>query len=159
MTISIDDFKTTNVNEWGEAFGLIGLVPDTTAYELVTDEYVFAIGFTEEWEEDGSWVCQIDDRDGGNLACWDGETPEQALDNAAVQCCETEALNENDNCEDAVNQMSFAAFEMLNDMPADFADEDVCVRLDAMMGMATYLVKRDGERHGITWEPYQVCEA
>ena len=156
--INISDFKTTKSDKWGDAFGLIGLVPDTDAYELVTDEYTIAIGYTLEWSDGGSWVCQIDDADGGNIACWDGETVERALENALVQCCEHDALRDNDNCEDAVNQMAYEAFAMAcgEQMP-DTSEQ--FEQLDRLMGMATRLVKRDGETHGIEWVEYQSCEA
>lgn len=156
-TITIDKFDTTTVNEWGEAFGLIGLVPDTTAYELVTDDYVFAIGFTEEWRDGGSWVCQIDDSEGGNITCWEGTTPQDALEHAAADANVTEALRENDNCEDAVNEIGYEAFCMLNGkMSADTDEEEV--QLDRLLGIATEFVKKRGEHYGIKWEPYQVCE-
>lgn len=157
-TISIDKFETATVDEWGEAFGLIALEPGTTAYELVTDDYVFAIGFSEEWGDDGAWVCQIDDSEGGNVACWDGETPEQALENAAVQCFGAQALRENDNAEDATNQMAYSAWGMLNDCQTPDTPEEF-EKLDRMLGFASEVVKAHGPFYGIEWEPYQLCEA
>lgn len=154
-TITIDKFNTTTVNEWGEAFGLIALVPDTTAYELVTDEHVFAIGYSAD---DDMWVCEIDDLDGGCEACYQGSTPERALENASVEAVSTLALRENDNCEDAVNQMGYTAFGMLSGCEFPDTREDY-ERLDRMMALATRFVKARGPFYDIKWEPYQVCEA
>jgi len=151
MTITIDKFKTTTANEYGKAFGLIDLVPGTTAYELVTDYYTFAIGFC-----DGEWVCQIDDVEGGCAGCWQGVTPELALENAAVDACSSLVLREMDNCEDAVNAMAYLAFKMLNVYSPD-TDEDN-IQLDRLMTMASVIVKQRGSAFGIEWEPYQVCE-
>lgn len=151
--VTLEMFKTTTANEYGEAFGLIDLVPGTTTYELVTDDYTFAIGFC-----DGEWACQIDDAEGGCAGCWQGATPELALENAAVDACSSIALRENDNCEDAVNQMAYSAYGMLND--CEFPDTDKeYVQLDRLMAMATVIVKQRGSAFGIEWEPYQVCES
>ena len=153
------NFKTATADEWGEAFGLIALVPGTTAYEYVDDQgRVYAIGYTYEADENGSWVCQIDDAEGGNLACWDGQTPEEALERACVEACAADAMRENPNCEDATNCMGADAFEMLNGGLLPAFDGDY-VEFDRLLGYASDVVKRRGESYGIEWEPYQAYEA
>lgn len=77
--ITIDKFETATVDEWGEAFGLILLVPGTTAYRLATETHTFYVGLSSEEEE---WVCQVDDSEGGCETILVGDTPEMALKNA-----------------------------------------------------------------------------
>lgn len=155
MAVKIEDFEKTTVNEWGEAFGLICLVPDTVAYRYKSGEYLFTIGFSEDEEE---WVCQIDDSEGGCVACYQGETPQAALENASVEACATEALRRNDNCEDAVNCMAYDAYELLNGGLLPAFDSDF-VQADRLLGLASEIVKARGEQYGIKWESYQVIEA
>lgn len=143
--ITIDKFKTAQANEYGEAFGLIDLEPATTAYGLDTDDYSFAIGFSG-----GEWVCGIDDADGDSMGCWQGDTPERALENAAVDAFATRSMRENDNCEDAVNQMAYSAYGMLNDREYPDTDEEY-EQLDRMLETARYIVRNYGSVNGIEW--------
>lgn len=155
MAITLDKFKTAKANEYGEVFGLICCVPGSTAYEYVNDEHVFAIC---QSEEDGRWVCQIDDLEGGCEACRQGDTPEDALERAAADACQSVALRENDNCEDAVNEIAYEAFYILNGKYLiDTTDE--MNQLNRLMEHATSFVKKNGEYYGIKWIPYQVSES
>ena len=143
--ITIDKFETKQADEYGEAFGLIDLEPATMSYGLGTDEYSFAIGFS-----DGEWVCEIGDADGDCMGCYQGDTPERALENAAVDAFATRSMRENDNCEDAVNQIAYSAYGMLNDCEYPDTDEEY-EQLDRMFGTARDIVRRHGSTFGIEW--------
>lgn len=159
--ITIDKFVTTTADEWGEAFGLIDLKAGTTAYQLKTTAHLYTIGFTEAWDGSGAWVCQIDEMENGHMggceACYTGETPTEALENACVEACVYPAMRENDNAEDAVNAASYGAYEMLHShqwpQTAEQYDE-----LNRMMGTAANIVHRSGKAYGIQWEPYRACD-
>lgn len=156
MSITINQFTTATTDHYGEAFGLIGLEPGTTAYQLKTSSSIFTIGF------DGlDYVCQIDENEagdvGGCIACYQGSTPQEALENACVEACSFKAMRENDNCEDAVNAMSYEAYAMLHDGTTPDSAEQVR-QLDRMMNTAARIIMRTGSAYGIVWEPYRVCD-
>lgn len=162
MSISIKDFKTTEADKYGEAFGLIGLIPGTTAYKFINDEHCFTIGYTDEWGEDNVWVCQIDEIEdgciGGCEACYTGNTPQEALENACVECVSVQTMREEGNCEDAVNVMAGNAYEMLHDGGYPDTDED-WEQYGRMQATSTAIVKKCCHNYGFEWEPYQICDA
>ena len=148
-SINMSVFGSATVDEWGEAFGLIGLVPGTTAYEYCNGEYTFAIGYSE----DGDWVCQIDDEEGGCVACWQGDTPQEALENAAAEADANFVLHEMDNCEDAVNAIAYLGYAKLNDGGYPEDDEGY-EQLDRMLLFGREYVKKFGPSNGIAWEEF-----
>lgn len=159
--ITIDKFVTTTADEYGEAFGLIDLKAGTTAYQLKTTAHLYTIGFTEAWDGSGAWVCQIDEMQDGHMggceACYTGETPTEALENACVEVCIYPAMRENDNAEDAVNAASYGAYEMLHSRQWPQTAEQYA-ELDRMMGTAANIVYHSGKAYGIVWEPYRACD-
>lgn len=160
--------RTAIADEYGEALGLVGLVPNTHAYEIVTDEYIIAIGYTLEWDEAGSWSCEIDDRSGAYVACCRGKSPRQALDNATEKTKQEspravseriaeDAMKSVDNCEDAVNEIAYKAFKEISGRTYPRTMKEY-QQLDDLMGIASEIVRRDGPANGISWEEYQECE-
>lgn len=152
MSLSINEFETTTVNEWGEAFGLIDLEPDTTAYRRTIGELLFTVGFNGE-----EWVCEIDDISDegfGCVTCWQGDSPQVALEAAAIDAEVTAAFNENDNCEDAVNYMAYEAYMLLNGGSYPYEGDDIR-QLNRLLGHAVPRVMKDGPRHGIEWFEYR----
>lgn len=148
-SIDMSVFNSAKVDECGEAFGLICLVPGTTAYEYSNGEYVFAIGFNE----DNEWCCQIDDNEGGCVACWQGDTPQEALENAAAEADGNFVLHESDNCEDAVNAIAYLGYAKLNENVYPETPEEY-EQLDRMLLFAREYVKKFGPSNGIVWEEF-----
>lgn len=132
--ININEFKTTAVDEWGEAFGLICLAPGTTAYQHIDDEYYYTIGFSSD---EDLWVCEIDEHDGGCAACWQGESPQDALENAVIECCAPDAMKQ----KHPVQCLAYDAFGFLNggDLPHTKSDEE---QIERLLAKATEYVDR-----------------
>lgn len=81
----------------------------------------------------------------------------QSFAREAVEAAAPAALEMVDNCEDAVNEIAYAAYEAMHDgAQPETADE--IEELDRLMEYATETVKREGPAYGIEWEPYQACE-
>lgn len=163
MSINVLDMTTYNtatVDEYGEAFGLIALIPGTTAYQCMTDQHVFTVGYTLEWGDEASWTCQIDELTngiiGGCEACESGATPQDAVINACAELVSYDALIEEDNAEDAVNRIAYTIYKLATDsMPATAEEYEA---LDNLLAVAAEIVISRGWRYGIKWEPYRVCD-
>lgn len=151
MATNKNHLELATVDENGEAFGLVGLVAGTSAYQMVTDDYIVTFGVDADT---GKFVCEVDDaHDYTCLSCVWQEELNDALYQAAVGAAAWDAMDESDNCEDAVNLAAYKALGVLGEqsMPETKFEWE---RYDALLGYAAAIVKRDCHKHGYEWEEY-----
>lgn len=108
---------------------------------------------------EGEWCCEIEgweEYDGLNwnmLGQGFGETAEEALAAAIVECVGYDVLREEDNCEDASNVIARQAYVFA------YGDTPYCMmdiaNVNWLMGAACNFVKANGKQFGIEWEEFR----
>ena len=149
MAIMIQDFNKAQADQYGEYGMFVDLKPNGDMYTLDQDGTTYTVML----DSNDEWVCEIDTED-DCIACWQGDTPEDALKNALVEAYGTDAIRREDNCEDAVNETAYGVFvELTGSMPTFDTDEETEL-LDELLQKARGYVKANCKARGMEWEEF-----
>lgn len=145
--------KLTAEQVWNEIDPNYSIEADSIVYRSVTSEHVVMISKMIGCDE---WCCEIESAEDGDLEAQGfGETAEQALASAIVECVGFDILRdgEEDNCEDASNVITREAYVFAyGDVPYCEMDREA---VNWLMGAACEFVKANGGHYGIEWEEYR----
>ena len=142
--------KLTAEQVWNEIDPNYAIEADSFVYRAETPEHIVMISQVSNSNE---WCCEIDHLEDGEYSSGYGDTPEQALMNAVVECVGYDVMREEDNCEDAVNGIAREAYVFAyGDTPYCEMDYEI---VNEFMGIACEFVKNNGEHFGIEWEEYR----
>lgn len=143
----------------GYGWGSCDLAEDKPVYRRSyvdnSEQYeVFIANDGGIYSDEGDWCCEVSE--GGSCFAQEwGKTPEEALLKAYVGRALEDALEEG-NCEDAVNACAYGAFEAMRGYPCRWESDAEYPIMDALLGIARRLVKRECENgsSGFEWEEF-----
>lgn len=142
-------FTTTTADKYGEALGLIGLMPESTVYQKQVDDYLVSIGTGDN--NDG--FCQIDSLSNYSCLAYSNDSdPWFAYRVAAVETFVFDAMDEEGNCEDSVNSAAYSAFSLVFGGHPENAED--YAELDNLLGIARDYVRDFCHEHGFEWEEF-----
>lgn len=151
LNMNIDLYEQLTAEQvWEEVDPNYAINPNTITYRSVTSEHSVMISEYNLSE----WCCEIESIEDFDLIGQGfGDTPENALGAAIVDCVGYDVLREEGNCEDAVNGIAREAYVFAyGETPMFMMDVKI---VDWFKGLACEFVKKHGEHYDIEWEEYR----
>lgn len=140
--------KLTAEQVWNEIDPNYSIEADSTVYRSNDSEHTVMISQMVGTNE---WTCEIEGNDVDAQGF--GETAEEALAAAIIECVGYDVLREEDNCEDASNVITREAYVFAyGEVP--YCEMDI-ENVNWLMGAACEFVKKNGGHFGIEWEEYR----
>ena len=109
--------EVTTANEYGEAYGCLDLVPFSDVHYYATENHDEVIVYQPDPDAFSTpWGCDIYDSEGCTIVAGaQGQTMEEAFENAIVEFCVINARETEKDSEDVINVATAQAFAALND--------------------------------------------
>lgn len=128
--------EITTADERGEAYGCLDLVPFSDVHYYATENHDEAIVYQPDPDAFSTpWSCDIYDSEGCTVVAGaQGQTMEEAFENAIIEFCVINARETEKDAEDVINVATAQAFAALNNgmYPDDSDPREVWEALEAI---------------------------